>query len=82
MTNKCYICGTERNLKLFKNIKIKTTGFLVPIEKGYICKEHENRILIEKIKIIDRWSGDIQWVDKNEPDLKLDYIKRRFEIFK
>jgi hypothetical protein len=35
-----------------------------------------------KVKIIDRFSsgGDIQYVDSEHPDLKLDYIKRRFEI--
>jgi hypothetical protein len=44
-TNKCCVCGTEKDLTEINYEFIKTEGYPVFIRKGYICKNCKGRIL-------------------------------------
>ena len=42
---KCFSCGSELNLKKFKNIYIKTPGNPVPFEIAYICINCKSKLI-------------------------------------
>lgn len=45
---RCYSCGNEGILRTIKNVLLKTRGNLVPVKKGYICDDCENKVILGK----------------------------------